>query len=93
MKEHEVMAWTATLKVGDMVAVLSGSKLIFESKVESVTKSGRVVCSPGGTFKPNGMICGRLADQSRRIRPAPRQDCEYSPASASHNVSRESKPW
>lgn len=73
MKEQEVIAWTKTLKAGDTVGVFSGSTLVFSTAVESVTKSGRVVCAAGGTFKPNGDIYGRLGDQSRRIRPAPQQ--------------------
>ncbi|WP_153785264.1 hypothetical protein [Pseudomonas sp. EMN2] len=73
MKEQEVIAWTGALKAGDAVGVFSGAKLVFNTTVESVTKSGRVVCAAGGTFKPNGEIYGRLADQSRRIRPAPQK--------------------
>lgn len=69
MQQAEVERWVSTLKAGDEVGVFSGSRLLFKTKVAKRTPSGRVVCEPGGTFKSNGDIHGRLADQDRRLRP------------------------
>ncbi len=69
MQQSEVEKWVSTLKVGDVVGVFSGSRLLFKSRVAKRTPSGRLVCEPGGTFKANGDIHGRLADQDRRLRP------------------------
>jgi hypothetical protein len=69
MQQTEVEKWVSTLKPGDEVGVFSGSRLLFKTKVAKRTPSGRVVCEPGGTFKANGDIHGRLADQDRRLRP------------------------
>jgi hypothetical protein len=66
-----VTEWVSRLVAGECVGVYSGSKLLFEAKIIRVTPTGMVVCEPGGTFKPSGHIHGRLADQSRRIRPLP----------------------
>lgn len=69
MNQAAVAAWIATLQAGDAVAVYDGSRPLFETKVVRRTTTGMVVCEPGGTFKPTGYPHGRLADQSRRLRP------------------------
>ncbi len=69
MLKAEVEQWMTTLSVGDEVGVFAGSRMLFKTKVIKRTPSGRVVCEPGGTFKPTGEIHGRLADQDRCLRP------------------------
>ena len=69
MNQADVTEWITTLKAGDAVAVYDGSRHLFEAKVLRRTTTGMVVCEPGGTFKPTGYPHGRLADQSRRLRP------------------------
>lgn len=69
MQKAEVERWISTLKAGDEVGVYTGSRLLFKTSVAKRTPSGRVVCEPGGTFKPCGDIHGRLSDQDRRLRP------------------------
>ncbi|HDS1721728.1 hypothetical protein NPS53_09460 [Pseudomonas putida] len=76
MNQAAVTAWIATLKAGDAVAVYDGSRPLFETKVVRRTTTGMVVCEPGGTFKPSGYPHGRLADQSRRLRPVKTQPAE-----------------
>lgn len=69
MNQAALTAWIATLTPGDTVGVFDGSRLVFESKVIRRTSTGMIVCDPGGTFKASGYPHGRLADQSRRLRP------------------------
>jgi hypothetical protein len=69
MKQDEVDKWLSALKEGDEAGVFSGSRMLFATKVVKRTPSGRVICEPGGAFKANGDIHGRLADQDRRLRP------------------------
>ncbi|MPQ69498.1 hypothetical protein [Pseudomonas sp. MWU12-2323] len=69
MQQAEVEQWVSTLSAGDEVGVFVGSRLLFKSSVTKRTPTGMVVVEPGGTFKSNGEVHGRLADQSRRLRP------------------------
>lgn len=71
MKQIAVNDWVARLVKGEKVGVYSGSTFLFSSTVIRFTPTGFVIVEPGGTFKPNGGVHGRLADQSRRIRPLP----------------------
>lgn len=69
MNHEAIKTWLATLTPGDTVGVFNGGKLVFESKVIRRTATGMILCEPGGMFKASGYPHGRLADQSRRLRP------------------------
>lgn len=69
MKQAAVAAWIATLVPGDTAGVFADDQLLFKTKVIRRTDTGRVVCEPGGTFKKTGYPDGRLADESRQLRP------------------------
>lgn len=75
MTTEQLKAWVTNLKPGDAVGVYEsrGTRLVYETVVERKTPTGRVVCSGGETFKPDGYRYAPQAScyRDRHIRPLP----------------------
>jgi len=75
MNQEQVNEWLRSLKPGDKVGVYErgGAKFLHERTLVRKTPSGRFVCEPESTFRPDGYnhVAAGSVYADRRIMPPP----------------------